>query len=197
MNSTINTETVDAIFKNARTPRSWLDKDIEESLLKDIIEQMKWAPTSANCWPLRVTFVRSAEAKEKLAKFALETNQERILQAPVTAILAHDTEFYEKLPQLMPLAPHFRDLFASNEPLAQSTAIRNASLQGAYFIIAARALGLDCGPMSGFSNEAVDNTFFPDGKLKSNFLCCLGYGDQETLFPRAPRPEFDEVCEIV
>jgi 3-hydroxypropanoate dehydrogenase len=197
MSHTVSAEAMNTLFRDARTPKSWREKDIDESLLKEIVELMKWAPTSANCWPLRVTFARSVDAKKKLASFAMDANQERILKASVTAIFAYDSEFYEKLPQLMPAAPHFREVFASSESLAQSTAFRNSSLQSAYFIIAARALGLDCGPMSGFSNDDVDGHFFPDGKRKSNFLCCLGYGEQSTLYARAPRPDFDEVCEII
>lgn len=197
MNNAVNSEAMDRLFRDARTPKTWLAKEVNESLLKGIIELMKWAPTSANCWPLRVTFVTSTEAKEALSGLALDANQKRIIQAPATAILAYDSEFHEKMSKFMPAAPHMREMFANNEPLAQITAFRNSSLQGAYFMIAARALGLDCGPMSGFNNDAVDSHFFPEGKRKSNFLCCLGHGDMTTVYPRAPRPDFEEVCEIV
>jgi 3-hydroxypropanoate dehydrogenase len=157
---------------------------------------MKWGPTSANCSPARFVFVTSEQAKARLIPLLLPGNQGKVKAAPVTAIIGYDLEFYEKLPQLFPHTDA-RSWFVGNSALIETTAFRNSSLQGAYFMIAARALGLDCGPMSGFNNEAVDREFFPGGKIKSNFICAIGYGTDENLFPRSPRLSFDEACEVV
>ncbi|MBY0272539.1 MAG: malonic semialdehyde reductase [Alphaproteobacteria bacterium] len=185
------------IFKEARTYTKWLDKSVSEDLLKSIYEVMKFGPTSANCCPLRIVFVRSQEAKERLRPHLFEGNVEKTMSAPVTAILAYDLQFYEHLPVLYPYVDA-KSWFEGKDAFAQETAFRNGTLQGGYFIIAARACGLDCGPMSGFSNEGVDKAFFPEGRFKSNFLCNLGYGDVSGLpGPRAPRLSFDEACQIV
>lgn len=185
------------IFKEARTYTKWLDKPVSEDLLKDIYEVMKLGPTSANCCPLRIVFVKSLEAKERLRPHLSEGNVEKTMSAPVTAILAYDLQFYERLPVLYPYV-NAKAWFEGKDIFSQETAFRNGTLQGAYFIIAARAHGLDCGPMSGFSNEGVDKTFFPEGRFKSNFLCNLGYGDASGLpGPRASRLSFDEVCQIL
>jgi nitroreductase len=157
---------------------------------------MKFGPTSANCCPARLVFVRSPAGKEKLLPCLAEGNVEKTKAAPVTAIIAHDLEFYEKLPGLFPHAPA-RSWFAGNASLIESTAFRNGTLQGAYFIIAARALGLDCGPMSGFDNARVDAAFFQGTSWKSNFICNLGHGDASKLHPRSPRLAFDEACKIL
>ena len=157
---------------------------------------MKWGPTSANSSPARIVFVKSKEAKEKLLPCMAEGNVEKTKAAPVTAIVAQDMEFYEKLPKLFPFADA-RAWFAGNKPLIESTAFRNSSLQGAYLIIAARSLGLDCGPMSGFDNAKVDAAFFQGTTWKSNFVCNLGYGDSSKLYPRAPRLDFNEACKIL
>ena len=188
---------LDLIFRNARSQNSWLDRPVPESLLHELYDLMKWGPTSGNGFPMRVKFVVSAEQKQLLASLAMEGNRPKILTAPVTAVLAHDLEFWRKLPQLFPHNPGMKTFFEENADVAEITAFRNGTLQGAYFMIAARALGLDCGPMSGFDNDAVDRAFFADTSLRSNFICGLGYGDPEGLFDRLPRPAFDEVCSIV
>lgn len=191
----LNDSAVDTIFRSARSHNSWLDKPVTQAQLEAIYDLMKWGPTSANAFPLRIVFVRSDEAKGHLVPLVTEGNREKIRSAPVTAILAWDTRFYDWLPKLFP-HKDMRPIFAGNEALSESTAFRNSSLQGAYFIIAARAIGLDCGPMSGFDNAKVDEFFFPDGHTKSNLICALGHGDPKGLYPRSPRPEFGDVCRI-
>lgn len=187
---------LDQLFRNARTHNAWLDKPVPDSLLVELHELMKWGPTSANCWPLRVIFIKSPEAKARLIPLLMEGNRAKTQAAPVTAILGMDMTFYEQLPRLFPHTDA-RSWFVGNEALIEATAFRNSSLQGAYFILAARALGLDCGPMSGFDAAAVDAEFFAGTTIRSNFLCNLGYGDPAGLFPRSPRPAFDEVCQIL
>ncbi|MFN4149057.1 MAG: malonic semialdehyde reductase [Rhodocyclaceae bacterium] len=187
---------LDQLFRAARTHNAWQDKPVPDSLLKELHELMKWGPTSANCWPLRVVFVKSPEAKARLIPLLMEGNRAKVQAAPVTAILGMDMAFYEQLPKLFPHTDA-RSWFVGNEALIETTAFRNSSLQGAYFMLAARALGLDCGPMSGFDNAKVDAEFFAGTTIKSNFICSLGYGDPAGLFPRSPRPEFEEVCKIV
>jgi len=188
---------LDQIFRTARTHRAWADKPVSDDTLRALYDLMKWGPTTGNSCPARIVFVRSREAKEKL-KPALDVgNVVQTMAAPVTAIVAYDLEFYERMPVL---APHTdaRSWFAGKpEEQLRRTALRNGSLQGAYMIVAARAIGLDCGPMSGFDNTKVDAAFFPDGKVESNFLCNLGYGNPEKLHPRAPRLPFGEACTIV
>ena len=186
---------LDTLFNNARTHTHWQDKKIDESLLHQIYDLTKMAPTSANCQPLRVTYVVSAEAKAKLKPTLAEGNVEKTMAAPATAILAMDMKFYEQLPTLFPHADA-KSWFVGNEKLIETTAFRNSSIQGGYFILAARALGLDCGPMSGFDNAKMDEAFFAGTSIKSNFICNLGYGDASKLFPRSPRPEFSEFCRI-
>ncbi len=188
---------LDTLYFEARTHSFWLARPVPEVLLRSAYDIARMAPTSANCSPMRVVFVRSAEAKQRLLPALMEGNREKTLAAPVTAIIGHDSEFYEHLPRLFPHADA-RSWFAGpeNAAVAATTAFRNGTLQGAYFMLAARAVGLDCGPMSGFDNAAVDAAFFPGGRVKSNFLCNLGYGDPAKLFPRSPRFEFDEVCRI-
>jgi 3-hydroxypropanoate dehydrogenase len=192
----LDDRSLDIIFREARTHIAWLDKPVSDALLQQIYDLMKWAPTSANSSPARIVFVRSAEAKQRLLPAMSPGNLEKTRAAPVTAIIAYDTEFHEKLPKLFPQADA-RSWFAGNQPLIDTTAFRNGSLQGAYLIIAARALGLDAGPMSGFDNAKVDKEFFPDGKIKSNFLINLGYGDRTKLFPRNPRLSFAEAAQIL
>ena len=187
---------LDLILRNARTHNVWLPTPVPESTLREIWNVMKFGPTSANCSPLRIVFVQSLEAKERLVACMSENNQAKTRVAPVTAILAMDLEFYEKLPRLFPHNQTARSWFAGKPEYIKETALRNSSLQGAYFIIAARALGLDCGPMSGFNADKVNAEFFPDGKLKVNFVCSLGHGDASKLFPRSPRLDFDEACRI-
>jgi 3-hydroxypropanoate dehydrogenase len=187
---------LDTIFRSARTHRVWTERKVSDVLLQAVYNLAKMAPTSANCQPMRVLFLTSPEAKERLRPALDAGNVASVMAAPATAIVAHDMAFYEHLPRL---APHVdaRSWFAGHNALILSTAFRNGSLQGAYLIIAARALGLDCGPMSGFDNGKVDREFFPDGVVKSNFLCNLGYGDAAKLHPRAPRFEFDDACRIL
>jgi 3-hydroxypropanoate dehydrogenase len=187
---------LDLIFRAARTHNGWLDKPVSDTLIHQIYDLMKWAPTSANSSPARFVFVRSAAAKERLLPAMAPGNLEKTRAAPVTVIIAHDTEFHEKLPTLFPQADA-RSWFAGNQTLIDTTAFRNGTLQGAYLIIAARALGLDAGPMSGFDNAKVDQEFFPDGKTKSNFVVNLGYGDHAKLFPRNPRLPFEEAAQIL
>ncbi len=185
------------LFIEARTFTSWQPKTVEDSILHEIYEMMKWGPTSANSCPVRILFVKSQEGKEKLIPCLSPGNVEKVKAAPVTAIIAMDEEFYNQLPKLAPHNPAFKETFASNAKLAKETAFRNSSLQGAYFIIATRAMGLDCGPMSGFNNQKLDEAFFSGTSLKSNFLCNIGYGNRDQLHPRAPRLSFDEACKIV
>jgi 3-hydroxypropanoate dehydrogenase len=168
---------------------------VPESLLRRVYELARMGPTSANCSPMRVVFVTTPEGKARLRPALSPGNLDKTMAAPVTAILANDTRFYDELPRLFPHADA-RSWFAGNEALIEVTAMRNGTLQGAYLMLAARALGLDCGPMSGFDNGKVDAEFFPEGRHKSNFLCNLGYGDPSKLFPRSPRLDFDEACRM-
>lgn len=195
MGEILSDKGLDLLFREARTHNAWQDKEVSDVLLEAVFDLAKMGPTSANCSPMRVVFAKSPEAKEKLKPALLADNVAKTMAAPVTAIIGHDTTFYEHLPRLFPHTDA-RPWFVGNDTLIVETAFRNGSLQGAYFILAARALGLDCGPMSGFNNAKVDAAFFPDGKVKSNFLCNLGYGDPAVLFPRSPRFEFDDVCTI-
>jgi len=188
---------LDQLFRTARTYNGYLDKPVSETQLHAIWDLVKFGPTSANCLPARIVWCVSDEAKAKLAALAIPGNKEKIVAAPVTAIIAMDTEFYEHLPEFFPHTDA-RSWFAGNAALAETTAFRNSSLQGAYFLLAARALGLDTGPMSGFDNEAVDKAFFADQpKVKSNFISTLGYGDPATIFDRSPRPGFERFNRLV
>jgi len=192
----LDDRSLDIIFREAHTHSFWLDKPVSDALLHQIYDLMKWAPTSANCCPGRFVFVRSAEAKQRLLPLMAPGNVEKTRSAPVTVIVGYDTEFYEKLPKLYPPADA-RSWFVGNQPLIDTTAFRNGTLQGAYLLIAARALGLDAGPMSGFDNEKVDQEFFAGTKTKSNFVINLGYGDSAKLFPRSPRLPFEEAAQIL
>jgi 3-hydroxypropanoate dehydrogenase len=192
----ISNEALEAIFSSARTHNAWLDKPVSDDTLKQIYEIMKWGPTSANSSPLRIVYVKSKEGKAKLLQAVAPANVEKTKAAPVTAILAEDKQFYDKLPKLFPHADA-RAWFAGNQPLIDATSFRNSSLQGGYFILAARALGLDCGPMSGFNAQGIDEAFFSGTAWRSNFLCNLGYGDTSKLFPRSPRLSFEEACKIL
>lgn len=196
MANSIAPEALDQLFLSARTHSVWLDKPVPDELLMRLAGLAALGPTSANSEPARFVFVKTPEAKKRLEPHLMEGNRAKTMAAPVCAIIGHDMEFYEKLPRLFPHADA-RSWFAGSETLIRDTAFRNGSLQGAYLMLAARALGLDAGPMSGFDNEGVDREFFPDGRLKSNFLCNLGYGDPAALKPRLPRLEFDEFAKIV
>ncbi len=195
MTAALDPHALAQLFTEARTHNAWQNKDVPDSLLCDVVELMRWAPTSANSSPCRIVFVKSAEAKARLKPLLMEGNVEKSMSAPVTAIIGHDLEFYEHLPRLFPHADA-RSWFAGNDAFIRTSAFRNGSLQGGYFILAARALGLDCGPMSGFDNEGVDREFFAGTHIKSNFLCNLGFGDAAGLHPRSPRFSFRDVARI-
>ncbi len=187
---------LDLLFREARTHNGWQDKEVSGVLLQAIYDLAKMGPTSANCSPMRVVYVTTPAAKERLKPALDPGNVDKTMAAPVTAIIGYDLAFYELLPTLFPHTDA-RAWFVGKEQLARDTAFRNGSLQGAYFILAARALGLDCGPMSGFNNAKVDEAFFPEGTVKSNFLCNLGYGEPAALHPRSPRLDFDQACKVL
>jgi 3-hydroxypropanoate dehydrogenase len=202
---------LDTLFREGRTYSQWLPRPVTDETLHDLYDLLKWAPTSANGSPARFAFLRSKEAKERLRPALAPLNVAKTMSAPVTVIVAYDLKFYERLPLLFPHNPGMVTFFQGNSELAASTAKRNSSLQGAYLIMAARSLGLDCGPMSGFDQAKVDEEFFgagkpcfgceqeffPEGHVKSNFLCNLGYGDPSTLHPRLPRLAFNEACSLL
>lgn len=202
---------LDLLFREARTHYSWLDRPVTDETLRELYDTAKWGPTAANTNPARFVFLRSPEAKERLRPALAPGNVEKTLTAPVTVIVAYDLLFYDKLGKLFPHNPNMGKLYATNPQLVEVTARRNSSLQGAYLIMAARALGLDCGPMSGFDNarvdeeffgagkecEGCDQEFFPEGHVKSNFLVNIGYGDGTKLFPRLPRLDFAEACTVM
>ncbi|MGH6877975.1 MAG: malonic semialdehyde reductase [Rhizomicrobium sp.] len=191
----ISDDALDTIFRNARTHNRWQDRPVSPALLMAIYDLMRWGPTSANCSPARIVFVVSQSAKERLKPHLSPGNVDKTMAAPATAILGYDLDFAKHLPFLFPQAPDAKDWFA-DPVLAERVAFRNGSLQGGYFIIAARALGLDCGPMSGFDNAGVDREFFSEIRVKSNFLCNLAHGDPAGVHPRNPRLAFDEACRI-
>ena len=192
----INQNALDQIFIKARSHNGWLSKDVSEDTLHKIYDLMKWGPTSANSSPARIVFVKSNSAKEKLIPCLDKGNVEKVRTAPVVAIIAEDVAFYDKLPKLFPHADA-RSWFAGNEALIKTTSFRNSTLQGAYFMIAVRSLGLDCGPMSGFDNAKVDKAFLEGTTWKSNFICSIGFGDSSKIFPRSPRLDFDEACKVL
>lgn len=196
MTDTLDGVALDQLFNAARTHNKWQPRDVGDDLLKRIVEHMKWGPTSANMSPARIVFVKSQDAKARLKPHLSEGNVAKTMAAPATAIIAYDLKFYEHLPRLYPAADA-RSWFVGNKPHADRSAFLNGSLQGGYFIIAARALGLDCGPMAGFNNTGVDTDFFSGTDIKSNFLCNLGYGDPAGVYPRSPRFNFDEIAKIV
>jgi len=187
---------LDVLFREARTHRAWLPEPVPDELIHRLYDLFKMGPTSANSCPARVVFVKSADAKARLLPALSPGNVEKTRTAPLTAIVAYDLEFFEKLPELNPYMDG-KAAFAGNPDLIQETAFRNGSLQGAYLILAARALGLDCGPMSGFDPGKVNAEFFPDSKWRANFICNLGYGDASKLNPRLPRLPFEEACRIL
>jgi 3-hydroxypropanoate dehydrogenase len=192
----ISNDALDQLFRQARTHSAWLPKRVPVAVLREAYDLARMGPTSANSTPARFLFLESEAAKARLLPALAPLNVEKTKAAPVTVIVAWDSEFHEKLPQLFPHAD-MRSHFVGNQSLIDETAFRNSSLQGGYFILAARALGLDCGPMSGFDKAKVNAEFFPDGKWKANFLCNVGYGDRSKLFPRNPRLEFDEACRVL
>jgi 3-hydroxypropanoate dehydrogenase len=193
---TAKKEFFDLIFLKARTYSYWQPRPVPDELLKEAYELARMGPTSANMCPMRLLFIKSKEAKERLKPALSQGNLEKTMSAPVTAIIAYDLEFYENLPRLFPHADA-RSWFAGNKDLIQSSAFRNGTLQGAYFMLALRSLGLDLGPMSGFENAKVDAEFFPNSSIRSNWLCNIGYGDGSKLHPRDPRYEFSEIAKII
>jgi 3-hydroxypropanoate dehydrogenase len=195
MSEPIDAQCLDQLFFDARTHNEWQDRPVSDELLRELFDVLRWAPTSANCSPARIVFVKSPEAKAKLLPALIEGNVDKTRTAPVTAIIGHDLEFHEHLPKLFPHTDA-RSWFVGNQPLIEATAFRNGTLQGAYLIMAARALGLDCGPMSGFDPDQVNEAFFAGTSTRVNFLCNLGYGRPEALFPRSPRFEFEDVCRV-
>ena len=192
----LDDKALDLLFRTARTHNGWLPKPVTDEQIRAIYEIVKMGPTSANSQPARFIFIRTKEGKEKLRPALSEGNTAKTMDAPVTALVAYDTQFYEHLPKNF---PHNQDAinWFKGTPAAMPTAIRNGTLQGAYLIIAARALGLDIGAMSGFNNAMVDEIFFPDGRFKSNFLCNIGYGDPSKLFGRSPRMSFEDACTLM
>lgn len=194
-NPTLTDEALDILFHNGRSFSHWQDRGVTDEQLRRIYDLMKLGPTSANSTPARLVFVKSAAAKERLKPCLAPGNVEKSMTAPVVAIVGMDMAFYEHLPRLYPHTDA-RSWFEGNAEAIRNTAFRNSSLQGAYLILAARSLGLDCGPMSGFDNARVDEVFFPAGRVKSNFICAIGYGDRSRLYPRHPRLEFDEAARI-
>lgn len=196
INTPLNDAALDQLFRTARTYNGYLDTPVSNEQLEAVWELMKYGPTSANCLPARIIWCVSQESKEKLAALSMPANAKKILSAPATAIIGMDMEFYEQLPELFPHADA-RSWFVGNDALIEATAFRNSSLQGGYFTLAARALGLDVGAMSGFDNAAVDAAFFADTKIKSNFISTIGYGDPASIFERSPRPGFDRFNKIV
>jgi 3-hydroxypropanoate dehydrogenase len=189
-------EALEQLFTGARTHNGWLEKEVPDSLLELAVDYAKWGPTSANCSPMRVVFVRSPEAKARLAPAMSDANRPKTMAAPATAIVAYDLDFPDRLPHLYP-ATDARSWFVGNDKLIEETAVRNGSLQGAYLLLALRAVGLDCGPMSGFDREKVDAEFFQGTRTKSNFLINIGYGDPAKLYPRGPRLAFEEIATIL
>jgi nitroreductase len=196
MSDALSPASLDQIFRTARTRNGWTPEKISEAVLREVYDLAKWGPTSANASPARFVFVTSDAGKARLAPFLSANNRDKTLSAPVCAIVGHDLAFAQHLPRLFPHAPTAKDWFA-DPTLAETTAFRNGTLQGAYLIMAARSLGLDCGPMSGFDNAGVDKEFFAETTVRSNFLINIGHGTDENLFARNPRLSFEEACRIV
>ena len=188
---------VDILFRNARTQNGWLPTPVSDAQLRAIYDVMKWGSTSANCCPARLIFLRTPEAKARLIPALSPGNVDKTKAAPVTAIIGYDTRFYELMVKLFPHRPDMADNYKNNATLAQITAFRNGTLQGAYFMLVARALGLDCGGMSGFDNKKVDDEFFPGGRIKSNFLINVGHGDPSKVMAKLPRLDFEEACTLL
>jgi 3-hydroxypropanoate dehydrogenase len=211
MGQKVDDKALDTLFREARSFAKWQARPVTDEMVRDLYDLLKWAPTSANAAPARFAFLRSKLAKERLRPALAPLNVEKTMTAPLTVIIAYDLKFYERVPKLFPQNPGMAKLFESSPEMVEVTAKRNSSLQGAYLIMAARALGLDCGPMSGFDHAKVDEEFFaagkpcfgcdqeffPEGHVKTNFLCNLGYGDPSTLHPRLPRLAFTEACSLL
>lgn len=193
----LSKEALDLLFRKARSHNQWSSEPVPDAKLRELFDLLKFGPTSANGWPLRIVFATSEAAKEAIAERSMEGNRKKIETAPVVAVLAHDLEFYDRMDVLFPHNQDMPEMFAEDAELAEVTAFRNGSLQCAYFMLAARSVGLDCAPMSGFDNEAIDALYFEGTSIRSNILCALGHGDPAGLFPRLPRPAFEEVCSVV
>ncbi len=196
MSHAVNDEALDIVFRTARSQNRWLDKPVSPALLMAVYDLMRMGPTSANCSPARIVFLMSEESKLRLKPHLMASNVEKSMTAPAVAVIGYDLDFPRLLPRLFPHNPGAKDWF-DDPVLRERTAFRNGTLQGAYFIVAARALGLDCGPMSGFDNAGVDKEFFAGTNVRSNFICGVGYGDPSGVFARSPRLEFDEACRIL
>lgn len=197
MGEPVNASVLEQVFLDARTVNKFTAQEVSDTLLRQLYDLMKWGPTSMNCQSGHYVAVKSPAAKERLLPLLMSGNQDKTRGAPVTMIVATDTQFYQNLPEQFPANPSAADMFKSNSALSEATAQRNSTLQGAYLIVAARMLGLDCGPMSGFDNAAVDAEFFPNGRYRSNFLVNIGYGDPSGNHPRGPRLRFAEAVEIL
>ena len=196
MTKPLDDQALDTLFRKARTHNGWVEETLPEQVFHDIYDLTKWGPTSANMSPARFVWVASAEGKERLAKLALPSNGDKVRKAPVTVIIGTDMDFPEKLPQLFPHNPGAKDWF-QDQGFREQSGFRNSSLQGAYLIVAARSLGYQCGPMSGFDNAGVDKEFFAGTNIKSNFICTIGHGTDENLFGRSPRLSFADANQIV
>ncbi len=197
MKQAINDYALDQLFRTSRSHYGWLDGEISEQTIHAIFDLLSMGPTSVNGLPARFLFLKSESEKQRLVPHMLGNNAEKVTTAPVCVIIAYDLHFYEKLETTFGHDPKAKAMFVKNDQLNYETAFRNSSLQGAYFMMAARAIGLDCGPISGFINEGIDAEFFPDGKVKSNFICSIGVGDESKVFDRLPRLTFDQACKIL
>ena len=193
----LDADSIDLLLRNARSHYAWADRPVNDSDLERIFDIMVWGPTSNNGHPIRILFARSDEAKQRLVPALKGNNVEKVLSSPVCAIIGYDTKFYERLPELFPHDPGKVQMFIDNPQRCADDAFRNGTLQGAYFMIAARALGFDVGPISGFFNDIVDAEFFADTTIKSNFLCNVGYGDESAVWQKLPRPSFDSICTLI
>jgi len=196
LKNTLDADALDILFNNARSHNGWHDTPVSGEQLHQIYDLMKMGPTAANCCPARIHFVQSDQAREKLLACVSEGNVEKCRTAPVVAVIGMDMEFYEKLPKLFPHTDA-RSWYVGNEQAILNTATKNSTLQAAYFILAARSIGLDCGPMTGFDADKMNDTFFPDGTVRINMICALGHGDESKIFPRSPRLDFEEACKII
>ena len=194
--NTLDNKALDLLFREARSQNAYVNASLTDDMLKELYDLWKYGPTSANCSPARVIFVRSEEGKAKLLPHLMGGNQEKTKSAAVCAIIGHDVKFYDRIPELFPHLPEAREWFSNDDNFAAETALRNSSLQGAYLMIAARAMGLDVGPMSGFDPKGVEETFFPNSTIKVNFLCNLGRGNPSAVFERSPRLSFEDACTI-
>jgi len=192
----VDSNSLDTIFRTARSQNGWLDREVSDEQIHEVYELMKFGPTAANNCPARITFLKSEDSKNRLKPHLDEGNIDKTMSAPVVAIIGYDTEFYEKLPYLFPHTDA-RSWFAGKPEKIVASGSMNATLQAAYFMIAARSIGLDCGPMGGFNNEGVDSEFFSDGKTKTLLICSIGYGDKSKVFPRSPRLDFAEACKVI